>query len=82
MSNQIERIKRRLPAGYLDVMTMRLITDYGMRLDRPLSDLDRMILLARMTPYQELNDADRQRLKLLLDLQHQERERIRFAPIN
>jgi len=57
---------------------MRLIAQEGVRLDRPLSDLDRMILLARMTPYHELSQRDRQRLKLLLDLQHQEREAIRF----
>jgi len=63
--------------GYLEMM-MRLITQSGVRLDRPLSDLDRMILLARMTPYHELSLKARQRLKLLLDLQHQEREAIRF----
>lgn len=60
---------------------MRLATNYGRRVDAPLTDLDRLILLARMTPYRELSDADRQRLKLLLSLQHAEREAIRFAPI-
>ena len=64
--------------GYLDVM-MKLIADHGMRVDRPLSDLDQTILLARMTPYQELTLGERQRLKLLLEIQHQARERIRFA---
>jgi hypothetical protein len=59
-------------------MTMRLIAQEGVRLDRSLSDLDRMILLIRMTPYHELSQRDRQRLKLLLDLQHREREAIRF----
>ena len=57
---------------------MILIAQEGVRLDRPLSDLDRMILLIRMTPYHELSQRDRQRLKLLLDLQHREREAIRF----
>ncbi len=57
---------------------MMQITESGVRLDRPLSDLDRAVLLARMTPYHELTQRDRQRLKLLLDLQHQERETIRF----
>ena len=58
---------------------MRLIAQEGVRVDHPPpTDLDRMILLARMTPYHELSQRDRQRLKLLLDLQHREREAIRF----
>ena len=61
---------------------MQLIANYGHRVDRPLTDLDRLILKARMTPYRQLSDADRQRLKLLLGLQHAERERIQFVPTN
>ncbi|MCB1688645.1 MAG: hypothetical protein KDI33_09180 [Halioglobus sp.] len=61
---------------------MRLITQDGMRLDRPLTDLDRLILLSRTTEYRDMNVAAKLRLRLLLDMQHAERERIRFAPIN
>ncbi|MCP5131858.1 MAG: hypothetical protein H6985_20005 [Pseudomonadales bacterium] len=60
---------------------MRLITNHGRRVDHP-TDLARLILLARKTTYKAMSDADRYQLKLLLDLQHQERERIRFAPIH
>lgn len=61
---------------------MRLIAMEGVRLDRPLSDLDRMTLLIRMTPFDKLNTTTRQRIKTLLERQHRERERVRFAPIN
>lgn len=67
--------------SYLDVMTMRLMTNYGRRVDRPLSDLDKLITLARETPYATMSEATKLRLSLLLHIQHQERERIRFAPI-
>ena len=58
---------------------MRLATQSGVRLGRPpMTDLDHLIQLARMTPYNQLSIADRYRLKLALDLQHSERERVRF----
>jgi hypothetical protein len=58
---------------------MRLITDGGRRVDHPPpTDLDYMILKIRATPYAQLRDGDRRRLKLLLDIQHDKREAIRF----
>jgi hypothetical protein len=66
--------------SYLDVM-MRLIAQGGVRLDRPLTELDRMILQIQMTPYCQLSQRDRQWLKLLLDLQYQEREAIRIPEL-
>jgi hypothetical protein len=61
---------------------MRLMTNHGMRVDRHPSDLDKLLTLARRTPYREMNEAAKLRLMLLLELQHAERERIRFAPIH
>ena len=60
---------------------MRLMTNDGMGVDRPLSELDKLITLARATPYREMSEATKLRFSLLLHIQHQERERIRFAPI-
>lgn len=60
---------------------MRMITDHGRRLDIPATDLENLIYLARAKPYQALSDADKAQLKLLLSLQHAEREQRRFAPI-
>ena len=60
---------------------MELIAHYGHRTDRPLSDLDRLMILARMTPYSDLPEIQRLRIKFELDMQHREREHIRFAPL-
>ena len=67
--------------GYTEMM-MRLITDSGMRVDRPLTDLDKLLTLAKRTPYAQMNQVAKLRIKLLLHIEHQERERRRFAPIN
>ena len=58
---------------------MQLITACGTRIDRPsMSDLDLLLLKIRMTPYSELTEIQRLRLKLELELSHQAREVIRF----
>jgi len=62
-------------------VTMELITNYGHRVDRPLTDLDRLIARIRATPYRRLPDDDKTRLVALLAAEHQKREAIRFAPI-
>ena len=46
--------------------------------DRPLSEMDSLILRILATPYAQLCEADRQRLIMLLSRQHREREAIRF----
>ena len=79
-----EKIKERLPRGYAELFghddyeTNDTQRDAGRP---PLSDLDRLILLARITPYREMNEAAKLRLSLLLHMQHEERERTRFALI-
>ena len=60
---------------------MQLITHFGMRTDRPLSDLDVMARLIRTMPYPQLTETDREHVKALLDRQHRQREQARFAPI-
>lgn len=63
--------------GYLDVMTMKLITHCGRRLDRQM-DLATMIRRAKTVPYLLLSGQDREQIRLLLHLEHQERERARY----
>jgi hypothetical protein len=58
---------------------MRLITTDGKRTARPLTDLDKLIILARRTPYRDMNEAAKLRLKLLLAWEHQQREILRFG---
>ena len=58
---------------------MRLIVDHGMRLDRPVSELDRMLRLTRCTPYRDLPDDHKRDLVRLLAQAHHTRERIRFS---
>jgi len=60
---------------------MKLVADHGMRLDRPLSDLDRMMYLARCTPYLDLPDDHKRDLVRLLAQKHQAREHIRFSKL-
>ena len=57
---------------------MRLITNCGRRVDRQ-AELAALIHTARITPYDRVTTKQRQRVKLLLDLDHQEREQIRYG---
>jgi hypothetical protein len=57
---------------------MNLITEGGRRVDRK-AELATLIHGVRMTAFERLTDLDRQRLKRLLDLDHLEREIIRFG---
>jgi len=60
--------------GFLDVMTMRLITR-----NRPATDLDQVLMQIRATPYPQLSQDTRQRLVLLLAIEHRRREEVRFG---
>lgn len=60
---------------------MQLITHHGHRVDRQ-AELDNLIRRLRYQRFSHIDLEDRQRLKTLLSLQHQEHERLRFAPIN
>lgn len=58
---------------------MRLITDHGMRLDRHMTDLDKLIRRVRSTPYGRLDVSDKADLVRLLAQEHATREHIRFS---
>lgn len=60
---------------------MQLITRNGRRVDRQ-AELAGLLARLRTTQYSDVSTEDRQRLRLLLDLQHLEREQRRFAPIH
>ena len=57
---------------------MYLITQNGRRIDHQV-ELEQLIQWAQIMPYELVTSKERQRLKTLLDLQHQEREYIRFG---
>jgi hypothetical protein len=57
---------------------MKLITQSGRRVDRK-AELAALIHGVRITAFERLTDRDRRRLKRLLNLDHLEREIIRFG---
>ncbi len=60
---------------------MSLIANYGIRLDRPVSELGRLLYLTRCTPYRDLPDNHKRDLMRLLAQEHQAREHIRFSKL-
>ena len=58
---------------------MRVITQYGRPIKSPPpTDLDLLLLEIQETPFHQLREITRLRLKLELELSHHEREAIRF----
>ena len=59
---------------------MRLIVNEGARLDRPpITELECALLHYKHLNYGSVTDAEKQRFRLLLELEHQKREAIRYG---